>query len=150
MTIKANKWKFWNFSDFSLNISYWTYLSFCETLERCFISWQCKKPTEESETRLNTVESKTESGLGISDFRSHWSGSSFPRTYFSDTRPVVKVGWIPRNEKFSSFLWFSLKNDDFHQKMTISAWNWKFCHISEFSLWFKKFGQNGLIDRDYH
>ena len=35
----------------------------------------------------------TESGLAISDFRSHWSGSSFPRTYFSDTRPVVREVW---------------------------------------------------------
>ena len=31
--------------------------------------------------------------LGISDFRSHWSGYDFPRSYFSDPRPVEIEAW---------------------------------------------------------
>ena len=65
--------------------------NFLSTLERCFISWQCKGTKSETTPPIGRQSSKN--GLGISDFRSHWSGSNFPRTYFSDSRPVEKEVW---------------------------------------------------------
>ena len=58
---------------------------------RCFISWQCEEVTHEK--AVETGDKTIKNQLGISGFRSHWSGYNFPRSYFSDPRPVEKEVW---------------------------------------------------------
>ena len=74
-----------------------------------------------------------------------FSGIILLRTYFTYGFYRLKLGWIPRN--FTIFIFkpkFSFLREnprihlsyhfcDFHSKMTISPWKWKFGNFSEFS-----------------